>query len=243
MTDTLACARAWSSEGLDAFSQAPIEHPRHEKRNLLYVLISQSSKLPGRFLEMPSRSRSPTPVGSPSRSPLRNRSVSRGRSHSHSRSPPLRRSYSDRSRSPRRSITPRSYSRSRSQSRTPVRSPSPRRNGRRGHTPRSRSRSPTPRGRPRSYSRSPSRRSSSPPPRSAKVLKPIFYACPRVFKRPALSCNDCSLSQIVVEQLTKNVNEGHLREIFGKYGPIRDLKLPINPVCTCLPQLKASGLS
>ncbi|KAF2747309.1 RNA-binding domain-containing protein [Sporormia fimetaria CBS 119925] len=36
--------------------------------------------------------------------------------------------------------------------------------------------------------------------------------------------------QIVVENLTKNVNEGHLYEIFGNYGRIKDLKLPMNPV-------------
>ncbi|KAI4249192.1 MAG: hypothetical protein L6R40_000650 [Gallowayella cf. fulva] len=33
---------------------------------------------------------------------------------------------------------------------------------------------------------------------------------------------------IVVEKLTKNVNEHHLREIFGSYGPIKDLDLPMN---------------
>ncbi|MCJ1379317.1 hypothetical protein MMC17_002418 [Xylographa soralifera] len=33
---------------------------------------------------------------------------------------------------------------------------------------------------------------------------------------------------IVVEKLTKNVNEAHLREIFGAYGPIREVDLPIN---------------
>jgi hypothetical protein len=37
--------------------------------------------------------------------------------------------------------------------------------------------------------------------------------------------------QIVIQQLTKNVKEDHLREIFGKYGPIKDLKLPMNPEC------------
>jgi hypothetical protein len=32
----------------------------------------------------------------------------------------------------------------------------------------------------------------------------------------------------VVERLTKNVNEDHLREIFGQYGEIEDLDLPVN---------------
>jgi len=38
--------------------------------------------------------------------------------------------------------------------------------------------------------------------------------------------------KIVVEKLTKNVNENHLREIFGAYGPIRDLDMPMNRQCT-----------
>ncbi|KAJ4999485.1 hypothetical protein K4K48_004059 [Colletotrichum sp. SAR 10_66] len=33
---------------------------------------------------------------------------------------------------------------------------------------------------------------------------------------------------IVVERLTKNINEGHLEEIFSQFGPIKDLDLPIN---------------
>ncbi|AEO64875.1 uncharacterized protein THITE_2030109, partial [Thermothielavioides terrestris NRRL 8126] len=33
---------------------------------------------------------------------------------------------------------------------------------------------------------------------------------------------------IVVERLTKNVNEDHLYEIFGQYGEIDDLDLPVN---------------
>ena len=37
--------------------------------------------------------------------------------------------------------------------------------------------------------------------------------------------------KIVVEKLTKNVNESHLREIFGAYGSIQDLDLPINRQC------------
>ncbi|ETS78400.1 hypothetical protein PFICI_10462 [Pestalotiopsis fici W106-1] len=35
-------------------------------------------------------------------------------------------------------------------------------------------------------------------------------------------------TKIVVEKLTKNINEEHLREIFGQYGSIRDLDLPMN---------------
>ncbi|KAG5664722.1 hypothetical protein KAF25_008456 [Fusarium avenaceum] len=34
--------------------------------------------------------------------------------------------------------------------------------------------------------------------------------------------------QIVVERLSKNINEQHLYEIFGQYGRIKDLDLPIN---------------
>lgn len=38
--------------------------------------------------------------------------------------------------------------------------------------------------------------------------------------------------QIVVEKLTKNVNEGHLRDIFGTYGAIQELDMPMNRQCT-----------
>ena len=38
-------------------------------------------------------------------------------------------------------------------------------------------------------------------------------------------------TKIVVEKLTKNVNEDHLREIFGEYGEIEDLDLPMNRQC------------
>lgn len=40
--------------------------------------------------------------------------------------------------------------------------------------------------------------------------------------------------QIVVERLTKNINEDHLREIFGQYGAIEDLDLPMNRQCESL---------
>lgn len=103
---------------------------------------------------------------------------------------------------------------SRGRSRTPdhaTRSRTPsndRMNGGRSRS-RSRSRSPTRDRsrsrsrsyRQRSYSRSPSRPESPDAPRSAKV---------------------------VVEKLTKNVNEGHLREIFGAYGEIEAVEMPMN---------------
>ncbi len=41
--------------------------------------------------------------------------------------------------------------------------------------------------------------------------------------------------QIVVERLTKNINEDHLYEIFGQYGEIDDLDLPVNRQCTFIP--------
>lgn len=87
----------------------------------------------------------------------------------------------------------------RSRSRTRSRSPSPGRNGRDRYDSRSRSRSRTPRD--RSYTRSASRRNSPDQPKSAKI---------------------------VVEKLTKNVNENHLREIFGSYGEIEELEMPMN---------------
>ena len=37
----------------------------------------------------------------------------------------------------------------------------------------------------------------------------------------------------MVEKLTKNVNEGHLQEIFGSYGPVKEIDLPMNRQCEC----------
>ncbi len=48
--------------------------------------------------------------------------------------------------------------------------------------------------------------------------------------------------QIVVERLTKNVNEDHLYEIFGEYGRIDDLDLPVNRQCEPAPASTASIL-
>lgn len=47
-------------------------------------------------------------------------------------------------------------------------------------------------------------------------------------RRALVSLN---LGQIVVERLTKNVTEEHLREIFGQYGPIDDMDVPLSRQC------------
>lgn len=167
-------------------------------------------------------SRSPSPARSRTRSPSRD--------PSHTRSPSRPRSAQ--SGSPRRSVTPRSPTRSRSitRSRSPT-SPSPRRNGRRSYTPESRSRS-----RGRSYSRSLTPRDRSPAPRSAKVsILPVLDATSRA-ALPQPSCTSTlTHQQIVVEALTRNVKEDHVREIFGKYGVIKELTMPMNPTCMFRP--------
>lgn len=115
-----------------------------------------------------------------------------------------RRSYSPRS--------PRSRSRTpmRSRSRTPRRgrSYSPRAGGRSG----SRTRSRTPRD--RSPSRSPSRSRSRSRRRS---------------RSKSGSRGAFKSSKIVIEKLTKNVTEEHIREIFGVYGDIKFIDMPLNP--------------
>ena len=131
--------------------------------------------------------------------------------------------------SPRRSISPRSASRSRSPARTLSPRDVGRRNGVKGGRARSRSPSRTP-----SRSRSEGRegrkyrdrsytRSASPVPRSSKVVQ-----------QPCSDDRSTDVLQIVVERLTKNVNEGHLREIFGAYGVIREIDLPMNKQCKSL---------
>lgn len=42
-------------------------------------------------------------------------------------------------------------------------------------------------------------------------------------------------TKIVVEKLTKNVNEDHLREIFGSYGTVSDVDMPMNRQCEITP--------
>ncbi|KAM7197935.1 hypothetical protein V8F20_006383 [Naviculisporaceae sp. PSN 640] len=125
-----------------------------------------------------------------------------------------------RSRSRGRSVGDgRSWTRSRSLSdrgRSPVprsqssRSPSPGR--RRDYDRDSRSRSPSRGYRSRSYSRDRSYDSRSRSRSDSRSPGPP----------------DTGSTKIIVERLTKTLNEDHLREIFGQYGEIEDLELPMN---------------
>ena len=49
--------------------------------------------------------------------------------------------------------------------------------------------------------------------------------------QPSYTSTLLIVQQIVVEALTRNVKEDHVREIFGKYGVIKDLRMPMNPTC------------
>jgi hypothetical protein len=60
-----------------------------------------------------------------------------------------------------------------------------------------------------------------------------FHSC--LLVQPSCTSTLLTLQQIVVEALTRNVKEDHLREIFGKYGVIKDLTMPMNPTCMCHP--------
>ncbi|KAL3965036.1 hypothetical protein ACCO45_002040 [Purpureocillium lilacinum] len=157
-----------------------------------------------------SRSRSLRSAHSPGRDRERYRSRTRSRSRS-----PTPRTRDSRSPTPRRSYDSRSHSRSRS--------PPPRRNGRYRSESRDRSRS-----RPRSWSRPRGRdsrdsrdRSRSPRPGGTKVRRAYPGDVARALGLP-------TPTQIVVERLSKNIREHHVREIFGRYGPIRDLDVPMN---------------
>ncbi|KAK8008166.1 hypothetical protein PG991_010717 [Apiospora marii] len=101
-------------------------------------------------------------------------------------------------------------------------------------------RSPTP---PSRYSRSPSpvrrrrspTRSASPAPRrngryrdDRSETRSLSRTRSRSFSRGRSESPLRGSTKIVVEKLTKNINEDHLREVFGQYGPIKDLDLPMN---------------
>lgn len=44
---------------------------------------------------------------------------------------------------------------------------------------------------------------------------------------------DTGFKVVVVSGLTKNVHKGHLEEVFGEYGKITGLDLPLFKVCKC----------
>ncbi|CEL02451.1 Putative SR45 [Aspergillus calidoustus] len=123
---------------------------------------------------------------------------------------------SPRDRSPRRSVSVRSESRYKRASRSPrLESDAGRRNGRQSVSrSRSRSRSVSrSRGRSRSWTRSPT-------PRSYRGRSYSRSQSPPTYSQRS--------SKIVVEKLTKNVTESHLFEIFGSFGDIQSLDLPLN---------------
>ncbi|KAF9962064.1 hypothetical protein BGZ72_010670 [Mortierella alpina] len=147
--------------------------------------------------------------------------MDRPRSRSRSRSPSRRRSQprsTSRSRSPVRSRSGSAAPRSRSRSRSYSRSPSPRaKKGSRSRSP-SRGRSLT-RSRSHSLSRSRSPRSRRSPPRKVQ----------RQDSRSRSPSRSASLSRTLnIKNLTKNVTEEHVREIFGLYGKIKSVHFPIN---------------
>ncbi|RSL38538.1 hypothetical protein CEP53_014790 [Fusarium sp. AF-6] len=107
---------------------------------------------------------------------------------------------------------------------------------------RSRTRSPTPRSeysrspqrRPRHDSRSPAR-SPTPPRRNGRYRSRTRSRSwsrgrdrDRGRDRSDRGSPLAKSTKIVVERLSKNINEQHLYEIFGQFGRIRDLDLPIN---------------
>ncbi|KAL4788985.1 hypothetical protein BDV19DRAFT_41414 [Aspergillus venezuelensis] len=118
----------------------------------------------------------------------------------------------------RRSVSPRPESKFRNVSRSPVSEGHP--GGRNGHQSMSRSLSRTQspsrsrsRGRSRSWSRSPVSRS---------------YRDRSYGRSESPPGNAGTSSKIIIEKLTKNVTEPHLLEIFGDFGEIQSVDLPMN---------------
>ncbi|KAL1895339.1 hypothetical protein Cpir12675_003296 [Ceratocystis pirilliformis] len=159
--------------------------------------------------------RSPTPSRrSRSRSYSQSRSRSSGQSPSRSRSRSRSNSLS-RGQSPDRR---RRHHRSASYSQSPDSHRGRRRRLNSESKDKSRSR-----GRSRSNSRTRSSNSSKSGSRSRS--KSWSQSCSRSRTR---SPDHQGSTKVVVERLTKNVNEAHLREIFGQFGGINDLYIPKN---------------
>lgn len=151
----------------------------------------------------------------------------RGRSRSARHSRPLSEPRSaTRSQSSRRDSRSRTRSRSHSRGRTRSRSRS---RGARHYHSRSNSRSLSP---------NPS------PPKSSKVglVRSGSENCPEEPSRANKKLTSIR-NQIVVEKLTKNVTENHVREIFGGFGDIEYLDVPINKACKIYLRLHSLGIS
>ncbi|RCI12096.1 hypothetical protein L249_0882 [Ophiocordyceps polyrhachis-furcata BCC 54312] len=71
-------------------------------------------------------------------------------------------------------------------------------------------------------------RSPTPPPRRPRAASRSWSRGRARNSRDASEILPPTGTKIVVERLSKNVREAHLSEIFGHYGPIQDLDLPIN---------------
>ncbi|KAK9644715.1 hypothetical protein HCH54_007133 [Aspergillus fumigatus] len=81
----------------------------------------------------------------------------------------------------------------------------------------------------RSWSRSPSRSRTSSLSRSRSPSRDSRWYRNRSYSRtPSPSSGPPRSSKIIVEKLTKNVTTSHLREIFGSFGDIKSLELPMN---------------
>ncbi|KAK9544411.1 hypothetical protein V6Z79_010078 [Aspergillus fumigatus] len=84
----------------------------------------------------------------------------------------------------------------------------------------------------RSWSRSPSRSRTSSLSRSRSPSRDSRWYRNRSYSRtPSPSSGPPRSSKIIVEKLTKNVTTSHLREIFGSFGDIKSLELPMNRTC------------
>ncbi|RDA86056.1 hypothetical protein CP532_1284 [Ophiocordyceps camponoti-leonardi (nom. inval.)] len=71
-------------------------------------------------------------------------------------------------------------------------------------------------------------RSPTPPPRRPRAASRSWSRGRARNSREPSEMPPPTGTKIVVERLSKNVREAHLSEIFGHYGPIQDLDLPIN---------------
>ncbi|KAI5820233.1 hypothetical protein BZA77DRAFT_240259, partial [Pyronema omphalodes] len=60
------------------------------------------------------------------------------------------------------------------------------------------------------------------------VSRVLRYVCARASSHSFQKVLTAQLQQIVIEKLTKNVTEDHIREIFSTYGDIKTIDMPVN---------------